>query len=455
MRRLLAGVYFLVLHMGLPGTASADDSQECFQGPAAQRIAACTRIIENESSDRRRTSITYNNRGAAHNDLGNFDKAIIDLTEAIRLGPKNYNAFSNRSYSHFRRHDYGLARSDIDACLQYNPKFAPGYTNRGRVAEALHKYDQAITDYTEALQVNPAYLNAYALRANVHTITGKKDLALADYRKVLELTAVTARDRSQQETAKSRIERHEKSRGATVLAASQRVALVIGNSAYASVGPLTNPRNDAKAMSETLRRLGFTDVSEHYDLGLTAMNDALKSFGDKAAGADWAVVFFAGHGMEMSGTNYLIPIDAKLLQDRHVPDETVSLDRIQAKVDGAAKLGLVILDACRNNPFSAKMTRSAGNTRSIGRGLGVIEPDGNVMVAFAAKHGTVAEDGSGRHSPFSESLLARVEEANLDVGILFRKVRDDVRAKTQRRQDPFIYGSLGGDMLFFKAAARR
>ena len=454
MRRHMACVFVLILQLGLPGLASANDRQECFQGPAAQRIAACTRVIENESSDRQRTSISYSNRGAAYNDLASYDKAIVDLTEAIRLNPKNANAYSNRSYSHFRRHDYGLARSDIDACLQHNPKFAPGYTNRGRIAEALQKYDQALADYTEALQVSPAYLNAYALRANVYAARGKTDLALADYRKVLELTAVSARDRQQQETAKARLERHEKSRSITALAASRRVALVIGNSAYVSVEPLTNPRNDAKAMGETLRRLGFTEVTEHYDLGHAGMSEALKTFGDKAAGADWAVVFFAGHGMEMSGTNYLIPVDAKLLRDSHVPEEAVSLDRVQAKVDGATKLGLVILDACRNNPFVAKIARTGGSTRSIGRGLGVIEPDGNVMVAFAAKHGTVAEDGTGRNSPFTEALLTRVEEPNLDVGILFRKVRDDVRAKTQRRQDPYIYGSLGGDMLFFKTAGR-
>lgn len=455
MRGVLTGVYFLILQLGLSTVAIADDRQECSQGNPAQRIAACTRVIENESSDRRQTSITYNNRGWAHNDLGNFDKAIVDLNEAIRLGPRNVTALFNRAYAHFRRTDFGLARSDLDTAIQVNPRIAYPFALRGRVAEALHQYDRAIADQGEAIRIDPNYLNAYALRANIYSSLGKKDLALADYRKVLELPAVTARDRQQQETAKGRIERHEKSRSATAGAVTRRVALVIGNSTYASVGALTNPRNDAKAMAETLRRLGFTDVTEHYDLGLSAMNEALKAFGDKATDADWAVVFFAGHGMEMSGTNYLIPVDAKLLQDKHISDETISLDRVQAKVDGATKLGLVILDACRNNPFSAKMTRSAGNTRSIGRGLGVIEPEGNVMVAFAAKHGTVAEDGAGRHSPFTESLLARVEEANLDVGILFRKVRDDVRAKTQRRQDPYIYGSLGGDMLFFKTAARR
>lgn len=129
--------------------------------------------------------------------------------------------------------------------------------------------------------------------------------------------------------------------------------------------------------------------------------------------------------------------------------------RVQAKVDAATKFGLVILDACRNNPFLARMARQGGATRPIGRGLASIEPEGNVLVAYAAKHGTVAEDGSGQNSPFTEALLAHIEEPGLEISILFRKVRDEVRKKTQRRQDPFIYGSLGSELLFFKSTAGR
>jgi uncharacterized caspase-like protein len=155
------------------------------------------------------------------------------------------------------------------------------------------------------------------------------------------------------------------------------------------------------------------------------------------------------------GSGVLVPIDAELKRDSHVSDETLSLTQVQAKVDAASKLGLVILDACRNNPFVSRMARTGGATRSIGRGLSPIEPEGNVLVAYAAKHGTTADDGSGKHSPFTEALLANIEEPGLEINFLFRKVRDHVRAKTAKQQEPFLYGSLGSEPLYFKTATAR
>ena len=175
--------------------------------------------------------------------------------------------------------------------------------------------------------------------------------------------------------------------------------------------------------------------------------------GDRAEGAEWAVVFFAGHGLEINGAAYLVPIDAELKRDSHVSDETLSLTQVQAKVDAASKLGLIILDACRNNPFLTRMVRVGGASRSIGRGLSQIEPEGNVLVAYAAKHGTTADDGAGRHSPFTEALLSHIEEPGLEINFLFRKVRDRVRERTAKQQEPFLYGSLGSEPLYFKAAA--
>jgi uncharacterized caspase-like protein len=150
-----------------------------------------------------------------------------------------------------------------------------------------------------------------------------------------------------------------------------------------------------------MRRIGFSEVIEHYDLGLTQMTAALKNFGDRASSADWAVIYFAGHGVEMGGTAYLIPTDAKLEKDAHVSYETVPLDRMLQTTESAKKLRLVILDACRNNPFVTRMARTGGATRSIGRGLPAIEVEGDVMVAYATKHGTTALDGDGENSPYA------------------------------------------------------
>jgi uncharacterized caspase-like protein len=164
-------------------------------------------------------------------------------------------------------------------------------------------------------------------------------------------------------------------------------------------------------------------------------------------------VYFAGHGVELNGTNYLIPIDARLATDRDVEFEAVPLDRVMSAVGGAKRLRLVMLDACRDNPFVSQMRRSVA-TRSIGRGLSSVEPEAGTLVVFAAKHGQVAFDGEGVSSPFVTALLKRMKMPGLEVRRLFDHVRDDVLEMTQRRQQPFSYGSLPGSQdYYFRAAA--
>jgi uncharacterized caspase-like protein len=162
------------------------------------------------------------------------------------------------------------------------------------------------------------------------------------------------------------------------------------------------------------------------------------------------VVYYAGHGIEVGGVNYLIPIDAELASATHVDDEAMPLDRVLAKVEGAKKLRLVILDACRENPFAVKMA-SAGTTRSVGRGLARIEPEAGVLVAYSAKDGQVAQDGDGANSPFAQSLLKYLDEPGLEINMLFRRVHDDVKTRTGGQQIPFTYGALPAEALYFKA----
>jgi len=174
----------------------------------------------------------------------------------------------------------------------------------------------------------------------------------------------------------------------------------------------------------------------------------LREFEDLAVTADWAVVFYAGHGLEMDGVNYLLPIDVHLLSDRDVPDEAISLDRILQATERAKKLRLVILDSCRDNPFVSKMHRTIAS-RSIGRGLARIEPEGGTLVAYAAREGQISRDGNSDHSPFTTAFLENVVDPNLEINMLFRRVRDDVFRETERRQEPFTYGSLPGDSFYF------
>jgi uncharacterized caspase-like protein len=227
--------------------------------------------------------------------------------------------------------------------------------------------------------------------------------------------------------------------------AEKRVALVISNSAYQNVPPLANPVNDGAVMATTFKNAGFDVVEDRRDLTARETRRALRDFADMARDADIAVVYYAGHGMEVEGANYLIPVDARLERDTDVYDETLSLDRILVAVEPAKRLRLVILDACRDNPFARTMQRTLA-TRSLGRGLAKVEPTSpNTLIAYSAKAGSTAQDGDGKNSPFTTALSRYITTPGLDVRKAFGFVRDDVLKNTGNRQEPFVYGSLGGE----------
>src|ERR1700729_134376 len=229
--------------------------------------------------------------------------------------------------------------------------------------------------------------------------------------------------------------------------AEKRVALVIGISNYQQVPRLANPVRDADAIAGLFKKAGFDVVDEKRDLGIADMRRVVREFSEKSRDADVAVVYYAGHGIEVDGTNYLVPSDAKLVSDFDVEDETVSLDRLLRALDPVKRLRLVILDACRENPFSNSMKKNVAS-RSIGRGLARIEPGmSNTLVAFATKAGAVADDGSGENSQYATALVKYIAEPGVDLRVAFGRVRDEVLKKTSNRQEPFVYGSLGGDNL--------
>jgi Caspase domain/Domain of unknown function (DUF4189)/Putative peptidoglycan binding domain len=227
--------------------------------------------------------------------------------------------------------------------------------------------------------------------------------------------------------------------------AERRVALVMGNSAYQNVNRLANPANDSEAMSATLKKAGFDVVELKRDLSINEMRRALRDFADTVLHADVAIVYFAGHGVEIEGNNYLIPVDAVLERDIDAFDEAIPLDRILTVIEPAKQLRLVILDACRDNPFNKTMKRTIGS-RAIGRGLAKVEPESpNTLIAFAAKAGSTASDGDSRNSPFTAALVKYLPRPGLDLRKAFGYTRDDVLKATNNKQEPFIYGSLGGD----------
>ncbi|QQO22770.1 caspase family protein [Bradyrhizobium diazoefficiens] len=236
--------------------------------------------------------------------------------------------------------------------------------------------------------------------------------------------------------------------------AEKRVALVMGNSAYKNVARLANPANDAALVGGMFRKAGFDTVDVKLDLNVAEMRKALRDFGGKARDADVAVVYYAGHGIELDGTNYLIPTDATLETDSDVLDETLPLDRAMFAVEPARQLRLVILDACRDNPFAKTMKRTIA-ARAIGRGLAKVEPTSpNTMIAFAAKAGSTASDGDAKNSPFATALVERLPMPGLDLRKAFGFVRDDVLKTTGYKQEPYVYGSLGGDDVSLVPAKR-
>jgi hypothetical protein len=229
--------------------------------------------------------------------------------------------------------------------------------------------------------------------------------------------------------------------------ADKRVALIVGNSSYQSVPQLPNPSRDANAVAKMFRDSGF-DTDLLINVGNLEFKRAIRKFESEADQADIAVVYYAGHGLEIGGTNYLIPIDARLASDRDAEDEAIPLERLVSSADGAKRLRLVILDACRDNPFVSTMRRErkvASNTRGINSGLGRVEPTStDTLIAYAAKAGSTADDGDGAHSPFTTAVLKDLPVPGLDVRLAFGRVRDDVLKSTGNRQEPFVYGSLGG-----------
>ncbi|MGJ4856060.1 caspase family protein [Labrys sp. La1] len=225
--------------------------------------------------------------------------------------------------------------------------------------------------------------------------------------------------------------------------AAQKAALVIGNSAYRSVTPLVNPANDANDMAAALGRIGYA-VTLVKDGDLSAMNDGLRAFLRDADHADSVVVFYSGHGVQVKGRNYLVPVSAKISDELDLDTQTLSLDKLLELVDSAApKVKIVILDSCRDNPLTRQLTRGAGT-----RGLARIDLDASsakgTLIAFSTAPGSVAQDGSGRNSPFTTALLAHMETPGLDIRQMFGQVRADVDQSTQGSQTPWVNEAIIG-----------
>ena len=364
--------------------------------------------------------LAFTLRCVAYTDMGRFDDAIADCNSVISKLPNAQFAMCSRAEAYMGKGNLDSALKDLNAVLALNPNNVHAHMDRGKLFERRADLAQARADYRSA---------AFAL-----TTFDELDVAMARRTAQERLAALTAQ-------------------GPGVANTGRRIALIIGNGAYRNVHPLDNPPRDAKLIAAALHDVGFQTVTLSNDLTRDKFFQVLRAFASEAEKADWAVVYYAGHGFEIGGVNYLVPVDARLAVDKDAEIEAVALEQVLAAVGGARRLRLVILDACRNNPFAPTMQRTMA-LKLVDKGFSNIEPSSGFMVVYAAKHGETALDGEGDDSPFATALAHDLKEPRVEVRKLFDIVRDDVWTATKHAQQPFTYGSPPGREDFYFAAGK-
>jgi tetratricopeptide (TPR) repeat protein len=449
----------------------------------------------------------YNLRGSAYYDKGEYDIAIADFTDALRIGPPNAIILHNRGNAYRGKRDYANALNDYNQAIALNPKEAMGYKNRGLVKEALGDLDGALADYNEAIRQNPLLPAAYTDRVLIWRARGDYDHAIADGTEAIRLasakapvnymtppnsvlisaylhrglayeakgdyvharedfngalTAGPASDagsKQNQATAKARLsllveaQPPAPNQQTATAAAGRRVALVIGNGAYAHVTALANPPNDARAIAQSLRAIGF-EVAEGIDLDRAAMQKITQDFLRDAARAQIALLYYAGHGVQVDGRNYLVPVDVQLQPGASLTGAMTDMDTILAGLDDQVRTNILILDACRNNPMAPQVASTEAG-RAIGGGAGLAAPTSlgagatrgaGTLIAFATAPGQVALDGEGSNSPFSAALSRHIGTPGIEVQQMLTRVRAEVVAATRNKQVPWSNSSLLGEV---------
>jgi tetratricopeptide (TPR) repeat protein len=400
-----------------------------------QAVEAYTSALSKADLPNARGTVLYW-RGLAYRGAGDFSRAMTDFGGALELFPKDGSPLLGEGLVELDKGNYSKAIALFDKAEAAGRKDSEIKFSRGLAYEQSGIIDKANDEYRRAIQ------DADFQKENV-------DAA----RKARQHLAVNEAPPVDSGTAPAPVLKTETTPNPAKESApkERRVALIIGNSAYEKVPALPNPSTDAKLVGETLKTIGFDSVTVRTDLRREELLSALKDFAYQANGADWALVFYAGHGMEVAGVNYIIPIDARIQVDRDISFEAVALDQVMNAVERAKKLHLVLLDACRDNPFKnvMKRTMTVASRSTAAGGLAPIEPEAGTLVVYAAKDGETASDGDGLDSPFTKAFVKDVQTPGLEVRRLFDFVRDDVMDATLRQQKPFSYGSISGRQDFY------
>jgi tetratricopeptide (TPR) repeat protein len=435
----------------------------------------------------------FHNRGNARHSKGDNARAIADYDEAIRLNPKQAYSYQNRGVAKQALGDLDGALADINDAIRLNPALPSPLINRTVIWRAKGDFDHTILDATEAIGLAKAnapvatltppgsvLISAYLHRALAFEAKGDYEHAKQDFNATLERVASDVGSKANQATAKVRLSLLSEAvapfplppRTATSTPSPQeqaatatppppvasnsggrRVALVIGNGAYAHVKALPNPPNDARSIAKSLRDIGFA-VSEGVDLDRAAMQKMTRDFLRDAVRAQVALVYYAGHGVQIDGRNYLVPVDVQLRAGADITEGMIDMDTILAGLGDQVRTNILIFDACRNNPLEPQVASAAPN-RAIETGAGLAAPmapaagatlGAGTLIAFATAPGKVALDGEGANSPFSAALLRHLGTSGLEVQQMLTRVRAEVVSTTKNKQVPWSNSSLLGEV---------
>lgn len=416
---------------------------------------------------------TYYGRGSAYFELGKYDEAIADFDETIKADPKYVRAYNLRGAAFRNKGEYAEALKALSEAIAIDPKFSTAYVNRGFTYRRMNDFDRALRDYDEAIRLDPKLALAYFHRGIAHKHKNEIDAAYRDIVQALALNPGHEPSKSERDNLVSMLARQPggASKPTTNVSATPdnapsppptltvaqpsglRVALVIGNGRYKFAPELLNPANDARDMAGALRDLGFK-VIEGYDLDSAGMRAKIAQFGEQMPGATTTLFFYAGHGVQVAGRNYLVPTDSKLERPSALNVEAIDVNSILADMETEKRTNLVFLDACRNNPLTRSLVSALGRTRSakVGQGLAQLNAGIGTLITFATSPNTVALDGNGRNSPFTAALLHHIRTPDVEIRALLTRVRADVIKATNERQIPWDHSSLVGEFYFARGS---
>jgi tetratricopeptide (TPR) repeat protein len=443
----------LVCTGALAGAACADDLATCRLGPPDDAIVACGRLTAAPGLAARDRARAFYNRANAIRATGDHARALADFDAAIALDPGFAPAFNDRGYAHLVDGALDRAIADFDSAVRIDPGLANSYAHRGTAYLGKGDPARAIADLDRALGINPRYAHGFSLRGDYHLKRGNYRSAKADYEAALALRPdlVAAMRGLSEATAKLTTVPGAPVAGVSAGPAARRVALVIGNAAYAGPARLANPGNDADDVAAALRGLGF-DVIQGRDLTLAGFAAVIAQFRERLIGADAALIYYAGHGMQLGQQNWLMPIDTRVGSEFEARYSNVALTDLLAEIETRAITILVFIDACRENPLADELrSRLTAERRSLGETRGLARFDvraPQTLVVFATRPNMVAADGRGRNSPFTAAFLEHVATPAVEIEVLMKRVAASVVAKTDGRQQPERLSRLEREFYF-------